>query len=222
MADPRPRLLLIEDDPPLRRSLVLMLLDEGFDALEAACGRDGLDQLHCAPDAVLLDLGLPDVDGFELCQQLRARTSAPIVVLTAQRDDDSRDRALAAGADDFLSKPFAVLDLARRLRALVAPAIGQHRSLGPFQLDVQRSGVTWDGRRIPLSRIELRLLVELAVASRAVTADVLLRRVWGLPPVAGAAALHARVLSLNAKLEGRARITASEGDHGLQHELQDC
>ena len=94
------RLLLIEDDAPLRRSLRLALLDEDFEVLEAGTGRDGLTRLEETPDAVLLDLGLPDVDGIDLCRQIRAETGMPVVIINACTRREDVAAALAAGDDD--------------------------------------------------------------------------------------------------------------------------
>jgi len=113
------RLLLVEDDAALRSSLRLTLLDEGFEVLEAGTGRDGLASLDAAPDVVLLDLGLPDVDGIEVCRQIRAASSVPIVVISARTNPEDKAAASAAGADDYLPKPFVGSELARRVRALL-------------------------------------------------------------------------------------------------------
>ena len=217
MAVPRHLLLLVEDDAPLRRSLLLLLADEGFDALEAPTGGDGLRHLPAGPDAVLLDLGLPDVDGLELCARLRQHTAAPIVVLSGRRASGDLERALAAGADDFLTKPFSTGQLAERLRALLAPVPTPVWPRGRLALDLPRHGLVRDGELVPLSTTELRLLAELGARPGALlTQDALLRRVWGLPPVAGCAALEARVDSLRVKLRGVARIASGEAGYGLQ------
>ena len=112
-------MLLVEDDAPLRQSLRLALLDEDFTVLEAGSAREGLDLLDPAPDAVLLDLGLPDLDGFEMCRRVRAAVRAPIVVISARAGLDDIAAARAAGANDYLTKPFGVAELADRVRALL-------------------------------------------------------------------------------------------------------
>ncbi len=213
------QLLLIEDDAPLRRSLVLMLADEGFGTVEAATGQEGLQQLDRSPDVVLLDLGLPDVDGIDLRRRLREGTASPIVVLSGRRRSDDLLRALAAGADEFLSKPFPSGELARRLQALLAPRSPEAQALGLLQLDLQRHGLVTDGVLVPLTRTELRLLSELAAQPEGVGADTLMERVWGVAPVAGAAALDARILSLGAKVAGSIKITNTGAGWGLRHEV---
>ncbi len=209
-------LLLVEDDAPLRRSLVLLLDDEGFDALEAGSGTEGVAQLDRSPDAVLLDLGLPDVDGIELCRRLRAGTPVPIVVLTGERGDGQVGRALHAGADEFLRKPVPSDELAQRLRALLSPPEPGPWGVPELELDLARHGVVRDDRLVRLSRTELRLLVALAAhPGRVVAHDALLEGLWGLPSVAGIAALHARARSLQAGLADAVRIAAHDGGYRL-------
>lgn len=185
---PAPLLLHIEDDAPLRRSVRLTLADEGFDVLEAATGEQGLQSLAHAPQGVVLDLGLPDLDGFEVCARVRERTAGPVLVLSVQSAADDVTRALAAGADDYLSKPFPSADLAHRLRALLSVP----------------GGATGAGPGVPpagLTVTEARLFLVLdARRGSPVQRDDLLLHVWGVPPVAGVAALVARVLSLQVKL----------------------
>ena len=114
------RLLLVEDDAALRQSLRLALLDEDFEVLEAGTGREGLARLDPAPDAVLLDLGLPDLDGLEVCRRVRAAVTSPIVIISARADPGDIAAARAAGADDYLTKPFRIAELADRVRALLS------------------------------------------------------------------------------------------------------
>lgn len=200
---PAPQLLHVEDDAPLRRSVALTLADEGFTVLSAGTGAEALALLDRAPDLVLTDLGLPDVDGVELCRRVRDRTPVPLLVLSVQSGPDDVARALAAGADDFLVKPFPADDLARRLRALLAA-------------DLPAAAPTVDLPR--LSVVERRLLAALGAEPEvAVASDVLLRRVWGAPPSAGTAVLLARVASLRRELEaaGRASILSTGTGHRL-------
>ncbi len=211
------RLLLVEDDAPLRRSLVLTLMDEGFTVLEAEDGRRGLSQLSHRPDGVLLDLGLPDMDGFELCSLLRDRTGVPLLVLSARRAAADLTRALSAGADDYLTKPFPAAELARRLRGLLQPAPADARAVG--DLHITPTGlVTLGGRDVRMTSTELRVLSELAARpGQPVDRHVLARRVWGCPPAAGLPALAARVQSLCAKLEPGGASVSDAGEGYVLH-----
>ena len=217
MGEPEQRLLLVEDDAPLRRSLVLTLADEGFSVLEAEDGRQGLAALSRRPDAVLLDLGLPDVDGVELCSRLRDRTGVPLLVLSARRAPADLAEALSAGADDYLTKPFPTAELARRLRSLLQPAPAGAWAVG--DLRVTGTGlVTVGSRDVRLTSTELRVLSELAARpGHPVDRDVLAGRVWGFPPAAGRSALDARVQSLCRKLEPGGASVGRAGDGYLLH-----
>lgn len=114
------RLLLVEDDAPLRRMLCLALADEGYDVLEAADAEAAFRRLEERPDAVLLDLLLPDAHGLDVLRRIRAATPIPVVVISALSAAEDVDRGLAAGADDYLTKPFLATELARRLQAVFA------------------------------------------------------------------------------------------------------
>ncbi len=196
-----PQLLHVEDDAPLRRSVLLTLADEGFGVREAANGEQALRQLDCAPDAVLLDLGLPDIDGFELCRQIRHRSGSPIFILSVQKGPDDVAHALAAGADDYLPKPFSTADLARRFRALLTPGPADASTDNPGE-DLHGDHGGLSGPPLGLTVTESRLLSALAAQrGRGLDRDALLRQVWGTPPIAGSAVLVARIHSLRSKLE---------------------
>lgn len=113
------RLLLVEDDAPLRRMLCLALADEGYDVLEAADAQEAFRRLEERPDAVLLDLLLPDAHGLDVLRRIRAATSIPVVVISALSTEEDVAGGLAAGADDYLTKPFLAAELARRMQALL-------------------------------------------------------------------------------------------------------
>lgn len=213
----RPRLLLIEDDAALRRSLVLTLADEGFEVQEARDGREGLRGVDTKPDAVLLDLGLPDIDGFELCDRLRHRTGNPILIISAHQAPDDVARGLQAGADDYLTKPFSAVELARRLRGLLqGSAASAARGRAGVEPGGGQSAVVDAG--FGLTVIEARLSAELAACPGVeVDGDVLARLVWGEPPAAGSTVLVARISSLGRKLEaaGCASIETTEAGYRL-------
>ena len=198
-------LLLVEDDAPLRRSMRLALLDEDYQVLEAATGQEGLHHLKTNPDAVLLDVLLPDTDGIDLCRRIRPITPAPIVIISALAGNQDIARGLAAGADDYVTKPFRVADLAHRLRRLLQPLPGPdstgHLQLGDLQLHHGQGVTDQRGNSVPLTRTELRLLFELAAEPGRVMARVeLLDRVWGHRSNVTGQALESRLFSLRSKL----------------------
>ena len=215
-------LLIVEDDPRLGPLLVRMLAEDRHVVELAATGQDGLDMAALdGLDAVILDVGLPDISGFEVARRLRARrSSVAILMLTAR--DSIRDRVdgLDAGADDYLVKPFAFEELAARLRALArrkATPIGQEGSMlrnGPIALDEVRRAVTVAGRAVSLSPREFSLLECLlrhpgAVLSR----DQLLDAAWPYGVAVTPNTVDAYVHLLREKLgpEGAARIRTERG-----------
>jgi len=181
------KVLVVEDDPAVRSSLERSLAFEGYAVVTAADGEAGLAAVaDHRPDAVVLDLGLPRVDGLEVCRRLRARgDDVPILVLTARGALGDRVAGLDAGADDYLPKPFALEELLARLRALVrrAKATDEARQVlvvGDLRLDLRSREVTRAGGPIALTRTEYELLAVLAAHPRQVlTRAQLLDEVWG-------------------------------------------
>jgi two-component system KDP operon response regulator KdpE len=183
----RPTVLVIEDEPQLRRFLRSGLVPRGFTVREAGDGAEGLRMAEeFAPDVILLDLGLPDLDGVDLVLRLRAWSRVPIVVLSARERESDKVRALDAGADDYLTKPFGFDELLARLRVAMrhrAGHAGEADSVircGPLMLDRAARRVFVDGREVRLTRVEFNLLVVLAThAGRVLTHRQLLEAVWG-------------------------------------------
>lgn len=181
------KVLVVEDDPAVRSSLVRSLQFEGYEVSTAADGEAGLAAVaDDRPDVVVLDLGLPRVDGLEVCRRLRARgDDVPILVLTARGALSDRVVGLDAGADDYLPKPFALEELLARLRALVRRAratdeAGQVLAVEDLRVDLRSREVTRAGRPITLTRTEYELLAVLAAHPRQVLSRAqLLREVWG-------------------------------------------
>ena len=182
--------LVIEDEPEIRRFLRASLVAQGFRLVEATSGDEGLRQAATRqPDIVVLDLGLPDVDGLEVIRHLREWTAVPIIVLSARGQESDKIAALDAGADDYLSKPFGVGELLARVRvALRHAARVSHDTDSPvfaldeLQVDLARRRVSVRGAEIHLTPIEYRLLTTLVRhAGRVVTHRQLLREVWGQP-----------------------------------------
>lgn len=180
------RVLVVDDEPQIRRFLDISLRAQGYRVAVAADGRAGLDQLatHGA-DIVILDLGLPDMDGHSVLKELRQWTTAPVIVLTVRGGETEKVAALDAGANDYVTKPFGVQELMARIRVLLRTASGSTESLplyddGRLRVDLARREVSVDGKAITLSRKEYSLLALLVHhAGRVVTQPQLLRELWG-------------------------------------------
>ncbi|WP_410598341.1 response regulator [Amycolatopsis sp. lyj-90] len=176
-------ILLIEDDPLVRRGLQLALSRHGHDVRTAETGEDGLEQFHVsAPDLVVLDLMLPGIDGFEVCRRIRAAGEVPVIMLTARGDDFDVVGGLAAGADDYVIKPARPTVLDARIRAVLrrgaAPAEGVrvHRDL---RIDTAALAVSVRGEPVSLTPTEMRLLLTLSRApGRVFSRSQLLEEVW--------------------------------------------
>jgi two-component system KDP operon response regulator KdpE len=179
-------ILLIEDERQIRRFVRLTLQAERMRVSEAETGRDGLAQARRQPDLILLDLGLPDMDGVDLIRQLRSWSTVPVIVLSARSAEAKKVEALDAGADDYLTKPFGIPELLARIRVHLrkrhappgtdAPVL----DFGAVVLDLAQRSVTRDGQPLHLTPIEFRLLATLARhAGRVLTHTQLLREVWG-------------------------------------------
>ena len=180
------RILVIEDETPIRRFLKIAIESAGFTMIEADRGRIGIERAATeAPDLVLLDLGLPDMDGKSVISAIREWSQVPILVLSVRDAETEKIAALDAGADDYVTKPFATGELLARLRALLrsrkAPAAERPvLSLGALSIDLAAHTVTVDGTEAKLTRKEFEVLALLARhAGRLVTHKQLLTTVWG-------------------------------------------
>jgi DNA-binding response OmpR family regulator len=177
--------LLVEDDPRVRRVLHLALQDEGYIVVEAATGEQGLQAMEDAPDIVLLDLMLPGVDGFTVCRSIRRKSDVPVIMVTARTDSHDVVAGLEAGADDYVTKPLVAKELSARIRALlrrVAP-VNSHAprriQAGDLEIWIDEGLVSRGGTLIELTRTEFKLLAELALADGGVCSrEKLLERVW--------------------------------------------
>ena len=185
---PRQTVLVIEDDPPLQRFLRLTLENHKYNVIEAANGESGLR--HAAndqPDLIILDLGLPDIDGVEVTRRVREWSNVPIIVVSARGKDQDKVVALDNGADDYLTKPFSVSELLARVRVAMRHAARVNKEsgepvfeIGELKVDLARHQVTVAGKAIHLTRNEFRLLATLAKnAGRVMTHRQLLHEVWG-------------------------------------------
>jgi two-component system KDP operon response regulator KdpE len=180
------RVLVVDDEVEIRRALKTGLTDHGFEVDVAASGEEALalSALH-RPDIVLLDLGLPGLDGFAVLTRLRERSRAAVIVLSVMANERDKVRALDLGADDYLVKPFGLEELLARIRAVVRrqAAVASGAALvkaGDLSIDLEKRLVTVAGREVHLTPTEYELLRYLAVhAGKLITHTVLLREVWG-------------------------------------------
>jgi len=180
------RVLTVEDDERIRASVKLALEDEGWIVDEAPTGEDAIAIFQSTPaDVVLIDIMLPGIDGFELCRTIRKLSDVPIVMVTARVDTHDVVAGLEAGADDYLTKPFAPKELSARIRALlrrVRPSAPGHSKLvfGNLEIIPDEGKVMLGGKDVPLTKTEFRLLCELAHDPNGVfSREVLLDEVWG-------------------------------------------
>ncbi|HMN65154.1 MAG TPA: two-component system response regulator KdpE [Burkholderiaceae bacterium] len=183
----RARILVVEDEPEIRRFVRMTLESEGHEVFEAATLQRGLIEAGSRrPELAVVDLGLPDGDGVELIRDLRGWSAAPVIVLSARSGEADKVAALDAGADDYLVKPFGAAELLARVRAqlrrqALAPSSAQSvLRFGRTTVDLARRVVERDGERLHLTPIEYRLLTHLAAQpDRVVTHQQLLKAVWG-------------------------------------------
>ncbi|MBV9615121.1 MAG: response regulator transcription factor [Ktedonobacteraceae bacterium] len=188
-------ILTADDDPQLLRLIARNLQLEDYEVLTATDGELALKLIEAhAPDAVLLDVMMPKMDGFTVCHRVREFSTVPIVLVTARGQDQDKIRGLDLGADDYLTKPFSVDELLARVRAVLrrsqfmaneAASPGLPQTIGDLSIDYAQHLVTMSGCEVALTPIEYRLLTYLAQnAGRIVTQDLLLSHVWG-PEYAG-------------------------------------
>ncbi len=210
MAEPATVVLLIEDEPQMRRFLRAALENEAYRLVEAPTGREGLAQAAGRnPDIILLDLGLPDGDGIDVTRRLREWARTPIVIISARGQERDKVAALDAGADDYLTKPFGVGELLARMRVALrhaARAAGAPDqpvfTSGDLRVDLEQRRVLVDEREVHLTPTEYRLLVALVRhAGKVLTHRHLLREVWGANTVTQTAALRVHMTQLRHKLE---------------------
>lgn len=199
--------VVIEDDEAISALVGVYLDQAGFDVVLESTGVGGLDAVERRqPRFVVLDLGLPDFDGFELCQRLRDIGDVPILILTARDEEADRIIGLELGADDYLTKPFSPRELVARVRAVLRraePVALESRviELGELRVDLPSRSVSVAGATVSLRTLEFELLVELARhPGNVVTRDRLLERVWGLSFAGGTRTVDVHVAQLRKKL----------------------
>jgi DNA-binding response OmpR family regulator len=205
------RILTVEDDERIRTAVKLALEDEGWSVEEAETGEIALEAFNHQPaDVVLIDIMLPGIDGFELCRNLRRSSDVPIIMVTARADTHDVVAGLEAGADDYLTKPFAPKELSARIRAMLrrvrsSDPTSAHLRFGDLEIVPDEGVVRRDGIEIHLTKTEFRLLVELASSpGRVFSREVLLERVWGYGYFGDGRLVDVHVRRLRTKVEADA------------------
>jgi two-component system KDP operon response regulator KdpE len=222
------RILVCDDEPQILRALRVILRDAGFEVDQAATAAEALDKAAVRPPhAAIIDLVLPDGDGIEVCRQLREWSKMPIIVLSAIGEEDQKVRALEAGADDYVTKPFGARELVARLQAALrraAPALDEPvlRADG-LEIDVAAHRVHHDGEELHLTPIEFELLsVLVRNRGRLMTHRALLSEVWGAAYADDTATLRTHIANLRRKIEppgGERRYIRTDAGVGYRFAL---
>jgi len=227
-ARPDPAVVVVEDEPQIRRFLRAALGGQGYRVYEASTGADGLVEVASRqPDVVILDLGLPDMDGLDVIRKVREWSAVPVVVLSARGQEADKVAALDAGADDYLSKPFGVDELMARMRVALRHrarvsdgALESAFDVGDLHVDLAARRVTVRGAQVHLTPIEYRLLVALVHhAGKVITHRQLLSEVWGPNATEQAHYLRVYMAHLRRKLEAdpaRPRYLLTEAGVGYR------
>ena len=220
-----PRVLICDDEPQILRALKVILRESGFEVAAAETAAEALDAaaLH-PPDAAIIDLVLPDGDGVEVCAQLRSWTQVPIIVLSAVGEEDQKVRALEAGADDYVTKPFGPRELVARLNAALRRAAGGDEEpvieLGGLEVDVAGHAVRRNGEEIHLTPTEFELLRTLARnRGRLMTHRALLTEVWGPAWGEDTATLRTHIANLRRKVEPEGERSLIRTDPGVGYRI---
>ena len=200
------RILVVDDDPAIRRSIVAELRSAGYDTIEAVDGNDAMSvAARGKPDLVISDLAMPGMDGFALITAVRKSLPTPIIVLSVRGNESDRVRALDLGADDFVAKPFSTAELLARIRAQLRRsgiATAPRIQFPGLMVDLERRRVISDGRDVHLTPTEFALLTLLAThAGRVMTTDQIIARVWRDTPATTADTVRVHVASLRKKIE---------------------
>jgi two-component system KDP operon response regulator KdpE len=223
----RPAVLVCDDEPQILRALKVILREAGFEAIGAESAREALDTAAVRrPDAAIVDLVLPDGDGVEVCAQLRSWSEMPIIVLSAGGEEAQKVRALEAGADDYVTKPFGPRELVARLRAALrrAPGGGGEpiADLDGLRVDLASHLVSRDGDEIHLTPTEFKLLVTLVRnRGRLLTHRALLTEVWGPAWAQDTATLRTHVANLRRKIEVEDGDRLIRTDPGVGYRIVD-
>lgn len=178
------RILIVDDDITIRRFLKVTLSSHGYSVFEATNGAEALDSaISSHPDAIILDLGLPDMDGVDVTRKIRERSKTPVIILSVRDDESDKIAALDAGADDYLTKPFNAGEMLARLRAVIRRLVPQDEKIpfkvGKLTVDIAKRNVELSGRTAHLTPTEYDVLKILVMsAGRVVTHRQILKEVW--------------------------------------------
>ncbi|MDF9408787.1 MAG: KDP operon transcriptional regulatory protein KdpE [Pelotomaculum sp. PtaB.Bin013] len=200
-------ILVIDDEKQIRQLLKVTLSEHGYKVEEAVDGREGISKiLYCKPDLIILDLGLPDMDGIEVVKKLREWSSTPIIIISVREQESDKIAALDSGADDYVTKPFGMGELLARIRAAMRHASGADDEpvfyFDELVVDIPRRIVTVGEKEIKLTPTEYDILKNLAVyAGRVLTHKQLLRAVWGPDYLNDAQYLRVFIGQLRKKIE---------------------
>lgn len=207
MTDTAARVLVVDDERPIRRFLRASLSAHGYAVYEAATGREALSSvLSERPDLIILDLGLPDMDGIDVTRQLRERSQIPIIILSVREQEADKIQALDAGADDYLTKPFGAGELMARIRVALRrstqPGEEPIVQIGDLRVDLERRLVTVGSESVALTPTEYDILRTLVQhMGKVLTHRQLLRQVWGVGYETDMHLLHVNVSNLRRKIE---------------------
>ncbi len=183
----RRRILVVDDEERMVRFIRMNLEHDGFQVIEASNGKQAIDKLRDTPDLILLDVMMPDLDGFEVLETIREVTNVPVIMLTAKGEEDDRVRGLELGADDYITKPFSPRELVSRVKAVLRRTEGVTGSMhglievdDRLKIDFDRREIWLEGKLVKLRPTEYRLLYHLVQnAGWVVSHDQLLQKVWG-------------------------------------------
>ena len=215
MADRAPRILLVDDEQPIQTLLSFPLQRDGYDVVQASDGREALSRFSEQTfDLVVLDVMMPRMDGLEVCRRLRARSSVPIIMLTAKSEEIDKVLGLELGADDYITKPFSMREFRSRVKAalrrgrMAGGEAGREEPIeaGELRIDTAKRSVTLRGATVQTTFVEFEILHALAGApGRVFTRDMLLARVWGDSAYRDPRTIDVHIRHLREKLEQDAK-----------------
>jgi DNA-binding response OmpR family regulator len=219
MAERAPRILLVDDEQPIQTLLSFPLQRDGYEVVQASDGREALARFdEQGFDLVVLDVMLPRMDGLEVCRRLRARSSVPIIMLTAKSEEIDKVLGLELGADDYITKPFSLREFRSRVKAALRRAgmVGGEASderpieVRELRIDPTKRSVTLRGEEVPTTYVEFEILNAMAASpGRVYTRDMLLARVWGDSAFRDPRTIDVHIRHLREKLE----VDAKEPDY---------